>query len=146
MLKQTMALAAAMTMAASPCMAAELPAFEDHGARRSGAVAAAYYKVPLGGGSARARAPKAGLKLSMVHDYRNASAQTARVVEGETFDLRLVGDKKPTFYVAGKPVTGDEAKKQNFGPVGTVVTLAVVVAAVVGVYYISRAIDDSGEE
>jgi hypothetical protein len=145
MFSKFLAAAAAAAMAAAPSMAAELPSYQDPGVRRSGAVAAVYYKVPLGGGT-RAKGRRGGMKLSVVHDYRNASAQRARVLEAETFDLRLARAGKPALYVAGRPVSGQEARKQNFGPVGTVVTVAVIVAAVVGVYYISRMIDDSGEE
>ena len=148
MVRKMVAAAAAAAMVASPVAAAELRDHDNAGARRSGAVAAVYYKVPLGGGSARAKAPKAGLKLSMRHDYRNASAQTARVYDADTFDLRLVGDKKPTLYVAGQAMTGEEGRKnrQNLGPVGTTVTIVILVAAAVGVYYIARAVDDSGGE
>lgn len=145
MLARTMAAAAAAMMMAAPCAAAELHDARDAGARRSGAVAAAYFKVPLGGG-ARVRAPHGGLRLGMVHDYRTAGAQTARVVQADGFDLRLVGEKKPTFYLAGQKLDGEQARRQNFGPAGTVVTLAIVVAAAVGAFYIVRAIDDSGEE
>jgi hypothetical protein len=145
MLSKTMAAAAAAMLVASPCVAAELPALNDAGARRSGAVAAAYFKVPLGGG-AQARAPHAGVKLSVRHDYRHAGAQTARVVQADGLDLRLDGMRKPSLYLAGRKVDSEEARKQNLGPVGSVVTLAVLAAAAVGVYFIARAIDDSGEE
>jgi hypothetical protein len=145
MMGRTMAAAAAAMMAGSPCLAADLPALQEHGARQSGAVAAAYYKVPLGGGR-NARKAHGGLKLSMVHDYRSAGAQTARVVHADGVDLRLVGAKKPSLYLAGRKLDDEEARRRNFGPVGTVVTLAVVVAAAVGAFYIVRAIDDSGEE
>jgi hypothetical protein len=145
MLKKMLAAAAATMLAAGPCLAAELPGFQDSGARRSGAVAGAYFKVPLGGG-ARSGKPAAGLRMSMVHDYRSASAQNARIVQTDGFDLRLIGDRQATLYVAGKPVNGKEAEKMKLTGVGTVVTLAVVVAAAVGGYYIWRAIDDSGEE
>jgi hypothetical protein len=140
-----MAAAAAAMMMAAPCAAAQLHDVPEPGARRSGAVAAAYFKVPLGGG-ARARAPHAGLKLGMVHDYRGAGAQTARVVQADGLDLRLDGKRKASLYLAGKRVDDEEARRRNFGPVGTVVTLAIVVAAAVGAFYIVRAIDDSGEE
>jgi hypothetical protein len=148
MLKKFLAAASATMMAAGPCLAAELPRLaDDPGARRTGGVVGAYYKVPLGGG-AKAKGPRAGLRLSMVHDYRNAGAPTARVVQSEGFELRLLGDKKPTLYLGGQAMTGEEAKKQrqNFATASTVVTLAVVVAVAVGGYYIYRAIDDSGEE
>ena len=147
MLRKVTAAAAAAALTAGPVAAAELLDHDNPGARRSGAVAAVYYRVPLGGGT-RSKAPKAGLKLSVRHDYRNASAQTARVLDVDTFDLRLVGDKKPTFYLAGQAMTGEEGRKnrQNIGPVGSAVTIVILVAAAVGGYYIYRAIDDSGEE
>jgi hypothetical protein len=145
MLSKTLAAAAAAMLVVSPCMAAELPAFSDAGARRSGAVAAAYFKVPLGGGT-QARAPHAGLKLSMRHDYRHAGAQTARVIQADGLDLRLDGMRKPSLYLAGQRVDTREARKQHLGPVGSVVTIAVLAAAAVGIYFVARAIDDSGEE
>ena len=144
MVRKSLAAAAAAMMVASPCVAAELPSLADDGARRSGAVIGGYYKVPLGGAKKSAK-PAAGLRLAMVHDYRSAGAQTARVLQAETFDLRLLGDSKATLYVGGRPVTGEQAKK-NLGPVGTAVTVVIIVAAAVGGYYILRAIDDSGEE
>jgi hypothetical protein len=144
MIEKLLAFAAATAMAATPCLAAELPSFADSGVRRSAATAGVYFKVPLIG--TRSEKARAGLRLSMTHDYRHAGAQTARVVEADALDLRLVGKGKPALLVAGREVTGDEAERTNFGPVSTVVTLAIIVAAAVGGYYIVRAIDDSGEE
>jgi hypothetical protein len=128
-------------MAAGPCLAADIPPVGESGARQSGAVAAAYLKVPLGG----ARKAHGGLKLAMVHDYRTAGAQTARIASADTFDLRLVGEEKPALYLAGHKLDAED-KRSNFGPVGTIVTAAVVVAAVVAGFYLARAVDDSGEE
>ena len=144
MLKKSLTAAAAAMMIAGPCLAAELPQMQDQGARRSGAVAGGYFKVPFGG--AKSRKAAAGLRMSMVHDYRSASGARIGFVEGETFDLRLVGDRKATLYVAGQPVTGEEAKKRNLTGVSTIVTVVIVAAAAVGGYYLYRAIDDSGEE
>ncbi len=138
------AFAAACSMAASPCLAADLHQVNDVGARRSGAGAGVYFQVPLGG--ARSGQPHAGLRVTTIHDYRDARAQNAPVVQGETFNLRLVGDRRPTLYVAGQPVTGEEARRANLTGVGTVVTLVIVAAAVVGGYFLLQAIDDSGEE
>lgn len=143
-MKNFVAAAAALTMAASPCFAADIPLLRDAGARQSGAVAAAYFKVPLGGG-ARAQKAHAGLKLAMTHDYRTAGAQTARVVSADTLDLRLVGEKKPALFVAGQKLSGDN-KRSNLTGASTVVTVALVAAAVVAGFYLARAIDDSGEE
>lgn len=144
MMRKYLAIAAAAGMAASPCLAADIPGMRDSGARQSGAVAAAYFKVPLGGG-AKARKAQGGVKLAMVHDYRTAGAQTARVVSADTLDLRLVGEKKPSLFVAGHKLAGD-SKRSNLTGVSTIVTAAIVVAAVVAGFYLARAIDDSGEE
>ena len=144
MIRHWLALSAAAATAVSPCLAAELPDDRSDGVRRSGAVAGAYFRVPLDGRGAMR--PQAGLRLSMTHDYRTAGAGDARVVETDSFDLRLAGDREATLYVAGRPVTGEEADRRGFGPINTAVTVAILVAAAVGAYFIVRAIDDSGEE
>ena len=147
MIRKAFAAAAAAMLAAGPCLAAEIPGDASQGARRSGAVAGLYFKMPLGGGG-RTKAPRAGLRLSMVHDYRTAGAGDARVVQSDGLDLRLIGGgaKKPTLYFAGQPVTGEQANKRNFNTGGTVVTVVLVAAVAVGAFYLARAIDDSGEE
>ncbi len=138
------AFAAACSMAASPCLAADLVQFSDVGARRSGAGVGAYFRVPLGG--VRSGQPQAGMRVTTIHDYRDAQAQNAPVFQGETFNLRLVGDRRPTLYVAGRPVTGEQARRANLTGATTVVTLVIVGAAIVGGYFLYQAIDDSGEE
>jgi hypothetical protein len=143
MIRNLLALTAATTMAASPCLAADLPAMQDSGARRSGAAAGVYFRVPLSG--KRSGKAQAGMRLQTVHDYRNAGAPEAKLIQADAFDLRLIGDRHSTLYVAGQPVTGEKARS-NLGPVGSVVTIAFLVAAAVGGYYIWRAIDDSGDE
>jgi hypothetical protein len=144
-LKQLAAAAAALSLAAAPCSAAELIDDKDPGARRSGAALGGYVRLPLGTQS-RGLGPSAGLRLTAVHDYRGAGAPKAMFVESDTVDLRLLGAKKPALYLAGVPVTGDEGRKHNLNGVSTVVTIVLLAAAVVGGYYIVRAIDDSGEE
>lgn len=142
MLTRTLALLAACSMAATPCLAAELPGLHDQGERRSGAVAGAYFKVPLTGG--RAATPRAGLRLATTHDYRTAQAPGARMVEADAFDLRLAGQGKPALYLAGKRVTGDKPE-YKLGPTGTI-SLVIIGLAVVGGFVVYQAIDDSGEE
>jgi len=146
MLKHIVSAAAALSLAATPCAAAELIDTRDPGARRSGAALGAYVRLPLGAQRSRGRGPAAGLRLTAVHDYRNAGAQRTSLVESDTIDLRLLGSNKPALYLAGVPVTGKEARTHKLNGVSTVVTAVIVVAAVVGGYYIVRAIDDSGEE
>jgi hypothetical protein len=125
-------------------MAAEIPAVGETGARQSGAVASAYFKIPLGGGTNAAKA-HGGVKLAMTHDYRMAGAQGARVVSADTLDLRLVGEKKPTLYFAGHKFD-QQGKQNNLTGVGTVVTVVVIAAAAVAGFYLARAISDSGGE
>ena len=146
MLKHLAAAAAALSLAATPCSAAELIEARDSGARRSGAALGAYVRLPLGAQRGRERGPAAGLRLTAVHDYRNAGAQRTLLVESDTVDLRLLGAKKPALYLAGVPVTGVEGRKHRLNGVNTVLTVVIIAAAAVGGYYLARAIDDSGEE
>jgi hypothetical protein len=146
MLKRFAAAAAALSLAVSPCQAAELIDHKDPGARRSGAALGAYVRLPLGTRAGGERGPAAGLRLTAVHDYRNAGAPRAMLVESDTLDLRLLGSKKPALYLAGVPVGGEERRKQNLTGASTVIVVVVIAAAAVGGFYLARAIDDSGEE
>ena len=144
MLRKLIALAAAGSMAASPCLAADFAQFQDTGARRSGAGLGAYVEIPFSG--PRSGRTQAGLRLNVTLDYRDARSQTAPVVRGEAFDLRLVGDRQPTLYMAGRPVTGEEGRRANLlGPANRIITIAVLVAAVVGGIVIWQAIDDDND-
>lgn len=141
------AAAAALSLAAGPCLAAELPDHRDAGARRSGAAFGAYVRLPLGGDRVRGHhGAAAGVRLTAVHDYRSAGAPRAPVVERDTLDLRLLGARKPALYLAGTPVTGKAARKHNLTGARTVVVVVLVAAAAVGGYYLARAISDSGDE
>lgn len=145
MIRNLLALTAAGAMAASPCVAADFADFDEPGARRSGAGVGAYVEIPLSG--PRAGRTQAGLRLTVSHDYRDARAQTAPVVRADALDLRLVGDRETTLYMAGRPVTGEEARRNNLlGPAGSVIGLVVLAAAIVGGIVIWQAVDDSGEE
>jgi hypothetical protein len=146
MLRRLAAAATTFSLAATPCGAAELVDFKDPGARRSGAALGAYVKLPLGARPAEQRGPVAGLRLTAVHDYRTPGAPRAALVENDTLDLRLISSKKPALYLAGKPVGGEERRRQNLTGVSTAIVAIVIVAAAVGGFYLARAIDDSGEE
>ncbi len=143
-LKRVTAFAAACSVAATPALAADPAQFQETGARRSGAVVGAYLEVPLSG--ARSGRPQAGLRLTMNHDYRDTRNQTAPVVRANALDLRLAGDREPTVYLAGAPVTGEQARRSNLTGATGIVGIVVLVAAVVGGIVIWRAIDDSGDE
>jgi hypothetical protein len=132
MMRNILAFAAPAAMAATPCIAAEIPNYEDHGARRSAASAGLYFKVPLSGrGTKRVQA---GLHLAVTHDYRSTGAVDHKMVRVEAFDLRLVGDDKPTLYVAGQPIVGEDSNRSNLRGVATILVL--IATAVLGIYII----------
>lgn len=99
---------------ATHAQAAELYAGDwiDPGARRSAAMAGAYLRVPIGRGARARTVPVAGLRIAMRHDYRQATAPTARVIEADTLDLRLSGEAGPALFVAGRRATGAGARNE----------------------------------
>lgn len=143
MIGKTLASAAALALAVSPCAAAELgsSAF-DAGQRRSGATAGVYFAVPFGG--QRSGRAQAGLRLQAVRDYRDASGARTRLDSVDTFELRLLGERQPTLFVASQPVTGRDARQSLRG--GGIVNVVVIGLAIVGAVVIYKAIDDDGEE
>lgn len=141
MLVKLLPIAAAVSLAATPCAAASLENAPEIGERRSGAVAGLYLSMPFSG--KRSGKPQAGLRLQAMHDYRNASAPAARVLQADALDLRLIGDEKATLYVAGTPVTGEEAKRNKLLGGGSTLTIAVLALAVIGAIVVIQAIDDS---
>lgn len=116
------------------------------GARRSAAVAGAYVRVPLGASRQVAQAPRAGLRLAMRHDYREALNPTGRVVEADAFDLRLVGEAKPSLFVAGHKVTGEGPRSHLLSGITTPILILIGAGLVVGGIALANAIDDSGGE
>jgi hypothetical protein len=108
MLARLLFVTAALAAIAVPCRAAELNEPGDPGARRSGAVVGAYFKLPLDGPVA-ARAPWAGLRLAMTHDYRTPAAPTARLIRVDGVDLRFAG-RRAALYLGGRPAAAGEAK------------------------------------
>lgn len=131
------AIFAAASMAASSALAADLDRFEDRPDRRSGAGVGAYLELPFGG--PRDGRVQAGLRMTSLQADRDAPS---RVAASNTFDLRLVGDRGPTLYVAGTPVTGEEARRSNLFGGPSIVTVAVLALAAVGAIVIWKEIDD----
>jgi hypothetical protein len=62
-------------------------------------------------------------------------------VSTDTFELRLLGERQPTLFVADQRVTGRGTRQNLFGAAG-VLNLVVIGLAVVGGYVIYKAIDD----
>ena len=114
MLPRTILLTVALMTAATPARAADLGLVGEPGMRQSGAVMGAYLKVPLGSPRHAAHSPRAGLRLTMVHDYRTASAHRTARFEGEGIELWL-SDRHPTLYLAGRAMTGEKAKLEASG-------------------------------
>jgi hypothetical protein len=141
MLTKLLPIAAALSLVATPCGAASLENAPELGERRSGAVAGLYVAVPFGG--RKSGKTQAGLRLQAMHDYRNAASQSARIIQADALDLRLIGDKKATLYVAGTPVTGEQARRNNLLGGGSAITIAILALAAVGVFVIIEALDDS---
>jgi hypothetical protein len=110
-------LAAAMSLVATPCLAAELHDESTAGARRSGALVGGYVRLALDEAGRGGNRPVAGLRLSAVHDYRDALSPSGRVLQADTLDLQLAGPA-PALYLVGRPVTGKAAVRFNAGEGG----------------------------
>jgi hypothetical protein len=137
-------LASIALMSSTTSMAAPLGNSMDAGARQSSAAAGFYFSIPFGG--ERSLRPQAGLRLRATHDYRNTSAPTAPVYGSDTLDLRLIGERKPTLYIGGMQVTGDEERKSHLTGATTLVTVAVLAAAAVGAVVILDAVNGDDDD
>jgi hypothetical protein len=137
----TVAFAAAAFMAATPCFAADPRLDLDAGERRSSASAGAYFAMPFGG-SRNGRA-QGGLRLRMTHDYRTAGARQTRVVGADALELRLIGEQRPTLFVASRPVTGRENRRNLVG--GGIISTVVIGLAIVGAFVIYNELKDDDE-
>lgn len=141
MIGRALAFVSALALAAAPCAAADLQLAEPGGERRSSAAAGVYFAVPFGG--ERSGRPRAGLRLRTTHEYRDAAARPVRSTSADTFELRLLGEQRPTLFVAERPVTGQDSRQNLFGGiVGTVV----IGLAIVGAVVIYTAINDDEDE
>jgi hypothetical protein len=138
MFARALALTAAVAMGAAPCAAAELHDPGTATERSTGASAGLYFAIPFGG--ERSGRAQAGLRLRMTHDYRDSSARVVRSVGRDTLELRLLGERQPTLFVAEMPVTGRENRKNLMG--GGPLGIAVIALALVGAYVVYEAIDD----
>lgn len=139
---RALAFAASLATAAAPCAAADLNGPEAAGERRSGAGAGLYFAMPFGG--ARAGRAQAGLRMGLNHDYRDASGRQVRATSINTLELRLIGERRPTLFVADRPVTGRENRRLNMMG-GGMIGIAILGLALVGAYVIYEELDDDDD-
>lgn len=145
MIGRALATAAALAMGAAPCMAADLSQVQVSGERRSGATAGVYFAVPFGG--ERSGRSQAGLRLRMDHEYRDSTGRRLRAAGTDTLELRMIGEERPTLFVAEMPVTGRagrEARQNLMG--GGIVNIVVIGLAVVGAFVVYNEITGDDDE
>ena len=145
MIGKSLAIAAAVALAAAPCAAADLDRMQASGERRSAASAGVYFAVPFGG--QRSGRSQAGVRLRMDHEYRDAGGSRMRSTGADTLELRLLGEQRPTLFVADMPVTGRagrEARQNLMG--GGIVSIVVIGLAVVGAVVVYNVITDDDDE
>jgi len=145
MIGRAFATVAALGLAAAPCAAADLGQVQASGERRSGATAGVYFAVPFGG--QRSGRSQAGLRLRMDHEYRDSTGSRIRSAGADTLELRMLGEERPTLFVADMPVTGRagrEARQNLFG--GGIVNIVVIGLAVVGAVVVYEVITDDDDE
>ena len=138
---RALAFAASVTMVAAPCAAADLNGPEVPGERRSGASAGIYFAVPFGG--ERSGRAQAGLRAGMNHEYRDFTGRQVRGSTINTLELRLLGERQPTLFVADMPVSGRENRRNLMG--GGPLGIAIIGLALVGAYVIYEELDDDDE-
>lgn len=138
----TIAFAAAAATAATPCLAADTRLDTEPGARRSSASAGVYFAIPFGG--SRSGRAQSGLRLRMTHDYRSGASREARVLSADALELRLIGERRPTLFVASRPVTGRDNRQNLAG--GGIISTVVIGLAVVGAFVIYNELKDDDDD
>lgn len=145
MIGKALAFAAAVGLGAAPCAAADLNLAQMPGERRSGASAGVYFAVPFGG--QRSGRSQAGLRLQTTHDYRDAAGASLRSSSANALELRMLGERQPTLFVADLPVTGRagrETRQNLLG--GGIIGIAVIGLAVIGAVVVYSAVTDDDDE
>jgi len=139
---RALAFAASVTMVAAPCAAAGLNGPEAAAERRSGASAGVYFAVPFGG--ERSGRAQAGLRAGMHQEYRDFTGRQVRTAGVNTLELRLLGERQPTLFVADMPVTGRENRRNLMG--GGPLGIAIIGLAIVGAYVIYEELDGDDDD
>jgi hypothetical protein len=134
----TAATALAVTLAPSPCRAADDMRTPGDQGRQAAAFAGANIRLPLGG--KRAARPTARLQLGMV----DRSYGAGRVPAGG-LELGLTGRGKPEMFLGGRSAGDVRQRMKLNGSTGTTMVVVFgVVLLVVGVYVITN-LDSLGD-
>jgi len=152
--KHLIALAAAATIAAQPCLAADLVA--DDASRESGMRVGLYARVPLGDSGRVREEPRAGLSFGATHIYRGINAATGeRRIEANLVDIGLFRSGRPSLMLSGRQMLDESGRlrlqdDEDGGggiPTWALVAGGLVVAAGVGYLVLLEQFDcDEDEE
>jgi hypothetical protein len=105
MMKELLRASVALSLVASQAAPAAEAASLVDGGRQSGAFAGAYFRLPLSGERAAASTARAGLRLGIVHRYRDVRAPSGGLrVEGEALDFGFAADGGASLRLAGQPL------------------------------------------
>jgi hypothetical protein len=139
MIKATIGFAVAGALATTPCLAAELPDEAFRIAPRTGAVAGAYFKLPLDAPRSAERGMRAGLRLAMTQEVRDPRRFSVSR-QANLLDLSVAGAGRADLHLAGRPIAGPQAERLNAagGSGGgrldkVMIGLGIALAAVAGV-------------
>lgn len=147
MRKTLFAALVAAQLAATPAAAADLVQDRTVASQQAGSFAGARVRVALGGGEQQGRL-RAG--LVMAPTLRTETADRRGSLRfGEGVELGITRDRPLTLSIAGRPLTGEEARRAT-GPRAGVSTLAWVaigtgVVLVVGTLLLVDAMNDASE-
>jgi hypothetical protein len=131
-IRSAAAFAAALAVAAQPCLAADDIRNIGFTEQRMAAFAGATLRVPLG----TERAPRPSLRLQLTPSYqlRDPASGAVRSLRPEGVELGLAAGR-PSFFVAGQPARGIERRMNVGGSTGT--TLLIVGGVVVAVVLVA---------
>ena len=112
MIRQVITSALAGILATAPCSAAELIEVNASATARTGALAGAYVRLPLGRTSEPERSLRAGFQLAFTRSSGDVRSFATRR-EASLLDYRLVSASSPALFVAGLPVAGRVPDRLN---------------------------------
>jgi hypothetical protein len=140
-IRHGLAAAAALLLAAQPCLAAELPARD--GSRHSGVFAGAFAKLPLGSKATARDEGRVGFRLGASHVYRGAHAGLGeRRIEADFVEIGMFGSGRKSLTLGGRQLVGTDGKLRladedgSGGGVSTWVIVGGVVVLALGVGYL----------